>query len=64
MTDVLSLSSVEDPTGDMCGNGNRSHEAMQPEVIDINDININDDSASVSEESIEEDPEAELGTLS
>jgi exosome complex RNA-binding protein Csl4 len=57
--DALSLSSVEEPTGDMHSSGNNSHEATQPEVIDIND-----DSASASEESIEEDPEAELGILS
>ena len=54
--DALSLSSVEEPTGDMHSN---SHEATQPEVLDIND-----DSASASEESVEEDPEAELGILS
>jgi len=35
------------------------NEATQPEVLDIND-----DSASASEESVEEDPEAELGILS
>ena len=62
--DALSLSSVEDPIGDMCGHGNNSHEVTQPEVINFNDIDINDDSASGSEESVEEDLEAELGTLS
>jgi hypothetical protein len=57
--DALSLSSVEEATGDVHSSSNNSHEVMQPEVI-----NINDDSASASEESVEEDPKAELGILS
>jgi hypothetical protein len=42
------LSSVEEPTGDMHSSGNNSHEATQPEVIDINDDSADRSSSVLS----------------